>query len=246
MNFPRIIVGQYSDRGLVREENEDSLGWFDTPNGQLFLVADGLGGEAGGKTASEMAVSTIHEVFESGCGPIYPLLKKAVSEANSRIYHKAQSGDPLYRRMGTTVVVLALHDRKAYLAHVGDSRAYLLRKGVLTRLTRDHSQVQAMVDEGWISEEQALGHPYANLLLRCLGSEASVEAELGSAPVDIDAADRFLLCSDGLTGLVRDDEILNVMLEDPDPGTACRSLVSLANKRGGPDNITVQIVGFGP
>jgi protein phosphatase len=243
--FQNITVAHRTDVGLERQENQDSYGyWYDEAgNCHLCIVADGMGGAACGGVASRLAVHIIHERFFSAAErslPIPERLKRAILEAN-RVIHQQAESDPRCHGMGSTCVLLAVSGGRAYLAHVGDSRIYLVRGGRIARLTRDHSRVQRMLNDGLITEEEAIGHPDSNVIDRSLGPRAAVEPEVRSEPIELQAGDTFVLCTDGLTGLVRDEEIFEIVCHTT-PQRACDTLIELANERGGHDNITVEVV----
>jgi protein phosphatase len=229
-----------TDTGQIRVANQDSYGAFtDADRARLFVVADGMGGHRGGETASRIAVETIGEIFRrSEEGPA-ETLRDAFQAANERIWQAAQQDEEL-RGMGTTGVALLLSSGEPlWLAHVGDSRAYRLRHGTLEQLTIDHSMVEHMREHGLLTEEEAANHPDRNVILRSLGVQPTVEVDL--APVTTEPGDRYLLCSDGLSSVVPEAEIA-VVLAQHRPPDAANLLVELANQRGGPDNVTVQVV----
>lgn len=207
MLLPCLIVGQHSDIGRTREENQDASGSFTNSKGRLFTVADGMGGLAGGKIASELAVRVVGEVFERDADPLPQVLKKSLLEANARIFEQSQTGNPLYRGMGTTGVVLVFSEDKAFVAHVGDSRIYLIRNSEIQRLTKDHSEVQYLLDKGALTADEAANYPNRNVLLRALGTHPAVEVDLPPEPIKLQIGDQFLLCTDGLSGCVTDSEI---------------------------------------
>ncbi len=236
-----LELGSRSDVGRVRSANEDSCGHFLRADGtRLLVVADGMGGHRGGATASRTAVATIAESFEASREPDpEQLMGAAVRDANARIFELAQT-DPELEGMGTTVVALLIDPRRRVtVAHVGDSRAYVHRHGRLRPLTTDHSVVAEMQRRGLISSDEAAVHPRRNEILRSVGVLPEVEVELKS--VVGSAGDRFLLCSDGLSGLVSDEEMASVVEAQP-PVEAVDALIEMANERGGPDNVTVQIL----
>ena len=239
-----MVIAQKTHVGNERQDNQDDMGWFSLPTGEIIIVADGMGGEAGGREAAQMAISSMKEFFEKETGPVPVLLDLAIRQANQRIHAKGHCGDPRYLKMGTTVVVLLVKDNEAHMAHVGDSRIYLFRNGKLNRMTRDHSRVQKMVDDGLIDPEEAEDHPDANIISRALGARPDVEPEVRPAPVLIEANDLFLLCTDGLCSLVRDREIEEILRGEGPFDTLCDNLVSAALNNGGNDNITVQIARF--
>lgn len=236
----RFDAAGCTDTGLRRRNNQDAFGECASKDGRLraFVVADGMGGHAGGEVASRLAVEAITEVFVGGDGAVPDRLHAALEAANDRI-HQTQLRDAKLTRMGTTGVAIGFGPDGAWVANVGDSRAYRLRSGRLTQLTRDHSVVAELERRGLITAEEALVHPRRNEVLRSLGLEPTVEIDVDE--VDIAPGDRFLLCSDGLWGVVDDAEIALLLARQP-LAEAGRTLIDAANERGGPDNITVQIV----
>lgn len=236
--------------GLVRDGNEDS-GYAGR---RLMVVADGMGGHVAGEVASSVAVTTLSALDdppgpESGvaAGEIPPIaravaggdpltsLREAVEAANEQL-RLLVGGDPALRGMGTTLTALLHVDGRLGVAHVGDSRCYLLRDGALTQVTMDHTFVQTLVDEGRITAEDAETHPQRSLLTRALDGREDVEPDLSLREAKL--GDRYLLCSDGLSGVVRDPTLQNTLLGHADPAEACDVLVDLALRAGGPDNIT--------
>jgi len=242
-----VKFAQNSDQGLERQDNQDAMAWFgskDNIEGELFILADGMGGEAGGRFAADMAISTIREFFVKSRGDsVSNVLKNSIEEANRRIYAKGTSGDLRYRKMGTTVAVLFIKNGNAYIAHDVDSRIYRYRKGNLERLTKDHSQVQQMVDGGLIKAEDADDHPDANIITRSLGAKPTIEVDIRLSE-KILPGDTFLLCSDGLCGLVKDPEIRAILAQKKAINEICDNLISAALSRGGHDNVTVQLIAF--
>ena len=249
-----ITTASHTDVGRLRTHNEDDCGEFRSEPGDLLLVvADGMGGHRGGATASRMAVETIGRVFQARAGefgkpddpgtPDDPtqLLARAFRQANEAIY-QASLDDASLRGMGTTVVsLLCGADGGVWVAHVGDSRAYQLRDGELVQLTEDHSLVAELQRRGLITAEEALVHPRRNEILRSIGVVPEVETEIRR--LEARAGDRFALCSDGLSGVLRDPEIASILAREA-PDQAVKTLVDRANQQGGPDNITVQIAAF--
>jgi len=232
-----------SDVGRVRDANEDFMAVFERPSGhRLLVVADGMGGHRGGATASRLCVETIGDVFHRSSEAPEALLRDALHAANENVYQLAGE-DPKLAGMGTTAVLLLLTPAsEAWVAHLGDSRAYLLRDGVMSPLTEDHTVVAAMVRRGVLSPEAANDHPRRHELVRCVGFHHAQEPDVSRH--EVHPGDRFLLCSDGLSGLLSDAEMGAVLqreaLED-----AVDTLVGAANERGGLDNITV-VVGAVP
>jgi protein phosphatase len=205
-------------------------------------VADGMGGHAAGEIASQIAASTVEEII-AGSTPdpdMESLLQRSTRTANARVY-ETQKLRPDYRGMGSTLTVLAFRDDHFYVAQVGDSRAYLLRDGVLDQITRDHSLVWPLYESGVISKDDISRHPQKNLITRSIGTHAEVEADLHSGAAL--AGDVFLLCSDGLTDVLSEREILQILsLGGHNPQDLCDALVQAANAGGGPDNVTTIVV----
>lgn len=250
MRFP-VNVACRTDTGREHEENQDSIGYIrDEREGvHLLIVADGVGGAVCGQMASQLAVQTIRQSFfafndQGGgvAGQIGDRLTFAISEANRIILRRGQR-DRRCRGMGSTCAVLAIHNDSAWVAHAGDSRAYLVRENRIVRMTRDHSRVQRMLDDGLITEEEAIDHPEKHYLERALGLREEIRVDL-RLPLPICPGDRLILCTDGLTSLVWDEEIYRIVTGAP-PDEACEQLIALANERGGPDNISVGIARIG-
>lgn len=229
----KIRVGAATDTGRVREHNEDSY----LAAAPLFAVADGMGGHQGGEVASRVALETIDQLGADD----EVALPQAVREANRAVLDRA-ARDRGLAGMGTTLTALVLKDNGIDLAHVGDSRAYLLRDGELQQLTEDHTLVHRMVLEGKLSEDEAKIHPHRSILTRALGVESSVEVD--GVALQVRPGDRVLLCSDGLTSMVPDPEILEILASESDPQKASEELVRAANEAGGQDNVTVMILDF--
>jgi len=237
-----------TDVGRKRKHNEDAY-LLDAERG-LFVVADGMGGHAAGEVASRLTVESIQEFIagtEDDHDNTWPFgynnrysvdgnrLSTAVERANEKVM-RAVVNRPELKGMGTTVVAALFDEKRATLVHVGDSRAYLYRDSELRRLTDDHSWVQEQVNAGILSEEEARSHPLKNVVTRALGGGAHVAVDLIEIPVG--DGDRFLLCSDGLTGMVSDEEITEALSSSRSLEQIVRGLIDLANERGGVDNIT--------
>jgi len=233
-----IEWAELSDVGRQRSSNQDFCGAAIVPGGdRLWIVADGMGGHAGGETASRVAVEAATASFLAGRGPLTERLRESIAAANRAVIETAR-GDRALTGMGTTAVAMALGDG-ACVANVGDSRAYRLRRGRIEQLTRDHSVVAELVRQGAISEEEALIHPRRHEVLRSLGFEDDLDIDVDL--LDVAAGDVLLLCTDGLTGVVDDAEIAALCGKRPQRDAA-RALVDAANARGGPDNVTVQVI----
>jgi PPM family protein phosphatase len=235
----RIEIHSISDTGRQRSNNQDMFGEGHARSGaRWIMVADGMGGHAGGATASRVAVETVSSVVGTSSDAPDVALRSALEAANRVVHDEAQRNEQL-AGMGTTgVAALFSADGVAFVANVGDSRAYRMRDGALEQITLDHSLVAELQRRGMITEEEAIVHPRRNEVLRSLGVEPDVVVDLHQ--LDLQAGDLFLLCSDGLSGVVRDAEIAEVMHREA-PAQAVRTLVDFANSRGGPDNVTVQI-----
>ncbi len=226
-----------TDAGRVREHNEDAIAW-DSEQGWA-LLADGMGGHNAGEVASAIAVEVISEQLKSAeDGIAGALLESAVEQANSAIYQQATAQPRLYT-MGTTVVALSLHAHTLHCAHVGDSRLYRLRGGELQQLSRDHSLVQELLDEGMIDAEQARTSEQKNVITRALGLEPEVEVEMTEDTAL--GGDSYLLCSDGLSDRLRDEEIAELLAGEALPEVA-ENLINAANRHGGEDNISVIVI----
>jgi protein phosphatase len=240
-------VAERSDPGLDpnKQVNEDTCAHRGTRFGDLCVVCDGMGGHAAGREASELAVITILEAFERAQDGTDPaeVLRASIDEANRAVYEMCAS-EVVFGRPGSTVVALLMHSGGTEIAHVGDSRAYMIHDGKVARVTRDHSLVQELVERGLITPEQAARHPDANRITRALGMTPEVDIEVRSAPLLHAAGDVFVLCSDGLSDLVEDEEILGIAGAGP-LTEAVDKLVNLANARGGHDNITVVLARAG-
>jgi PPM family protein phosphatase len=229
-----------TDLGRYREGNEDSH-YCGT---SLFAVADGLGGHRAGEVASATAIEVIAEFDQPP--PHYPdearhVLAEAVAAANRAVIEKAAS-NPDYSGMATTLTVALLHQDQLSIAHVGDSRAYLLRDGEpLRQLTDDHTVVAQLVRQRRLSPEEAEVHPFRSVLVTAVGLEPEPQVDL-LRPIDLRPGDQVLLCSDGLTEPVSDDTIADLVAANDDGDAACRALIDAANQAGGPDNITVVLL----
>ncbi len=241
-----LVSVKVTDVGRVRTHNEDYVDEYVPQDpqqlarkGALYIVADGMGGHQAGEVASEGAVKlVISHYYKDTTHDIGTSLVRAIRAANQMVYDQAQA-DSAKTGMGTTLVAAVILGRKVYLGNVGDSRAYLVHKAGITRITEDHSWVEEQVRAGLLTPDQAMRHPQKNLLTRALGTKPSVDVDLFEGELGKD--DKLLLCSDGLTGRVEDREIASIVNQYA-PEEAARRLVALANERGGNDNITVLIV----
>lgn len=234
-----IIFGNLTHQGN-RDDNQDSYGKYSTSYGELFIVCDGMGGRKGGATASGLAVDCIKDTFFSSPN-LTPteIIIKAILRANEFIYESSLKDSEL-NGMGTTAVILLIDKLNVYVANIGDSRIYEIKNAKIIRLTKDHSFVQTLVDDGYITPEEAKHHPDKNMITSFIGQNGEIKYDI-LGPLPKIEGTTYLLCSDGLHDLVEDAEILDIVSQH-DPQKACSELVQLALKRGGYDNITVQVV----
>lgn len=226
--------------GMVRELNEDNFAVKKTDEFDLIIVADGMGGHQAGEVASETAVNKIAEyITEHGNTESIPqLLEEAMLFANETIYQRAKQ-DPNCASMGTTAVLCYIKGNDVYFANVGDSRAYLLGLSGMEQVTEDHSLVMELLRQGEITREEAEHHPQKNVITRALGTERTVETDVFHC--ELEPEDMILLCSDGLTGMLSDTEIAEIMWSEGSAEEHLEQLISIANQRGGYDNITIVV-----
>ncbi|GAB4576260.1 MAG: hypothetical protein Kow0077_31860 [Anaerolineae bacterium] len=247
-----ITVSGRTDIGQARENNEDSIGLWAVQGVLLALVADGMGGAVAGEEASRLTVEAVQADFvgeERGGHGLLALAEELITEklteairfANKAVMERVDE-DTRLRGMGTTATLAYVHGRRAIIAHVGDSRAYLIdgTQGWINQITSDHSFVEALLAAGHITEEQATDHPMKNVLYRALGQTPDTTADIYDRYLK--AGDRIVLCSDGLTRHVSPREIADQVLANPDPSEATQALIDLANARGGEDNISVVVI----
>ncbi|MCX7711937.1 MAG: Stp1/IreP family PP2C-type Ser/Thr phosphatase [Clostridia bacterium] len=233
-----------SDKGIVRELNEDSYnilaGYPNVP--VSFIIADGMGGHNSGEVASQMAVNIIsNHILENPESftneeQIQSSLREVIEKANSLIYAASKDNSDHYG-MGTTLILAVVCNRKLYIGHVGDSRVYVLRDANLEQITTDHSFIEELLKNGSITREEALKHPKRNLITRALGCMEEVEVD--TYICNLKENDIYILCTDGLSNLVDEETLKNIVSNNEDPDTACRELIDTANSNGGEDNITV-------
>ena len=236
-----------TDIGLVRRENQDaySINVIGEERFAVCLVCDGMGGANAGGVASIIAAQTFAEEMRDGhkasmeMDELARLVLRAAAKANTEVWEHALS-HPECDGMGTTLVAAVIRDRSAIIANIGDSRAYLMGEQGIQRLTRDHSIVEDLIYNGTLSREQAKNHPEKNVITRALGTEEECECDLYRR--ELEPGEVLLLCSDGLSNLVEEQELLYEAYQDPDREHACRRLINIANSRGGRDNITVVII----
>ncbi|HYU30805.1 MAG TPA: protein phosphatase 2C domain-containing protein [Thermoanaerobaculia bacterium] len=238
-----LRIGAGAHRGLVREDNQDRISRLLSPFGEVFVVADGMGGHEGGATAAQMLIDCLG-VHLRALPPETPpdeALRQAAAQTNADIHRRAQGSDPHLARMGATSVVALIQGNRAWIGHAGDSRAYLWRDGRLARLTRDHTLVQRMLDHQILNDEEARHHPDANVVTRAFGQTPEIELEI-APPLELEDGDRLLLCSDGLSGSVDDAAIAEALAADSDPQAVAQALIDLALQAGGEDNVSVQLL----
>ena len=235
-----------SDKGIIREQNEDfwNIVLDNKGNPIAFIIADGMGGHKAGDVASRMAVEIISQEICRGFEAINSsttigFLEKAVNLANDEIYKYALlnlNGTGI----GTTLTLGLIHSGKITIAHIGDSRFYLIRGGTIQSMTRDHSFVGELVEKGVLDQEEARNHPLRNQITRALGYEKNIEIDFYN--IDVKKGDMYLFCTDGLTVKVSSDELLTMLEQEKDLNVILKNMVELANQRGGDDNITAIIV----
>jgi len=248
---PGVEVANQTDVGCRRENNEDALSYWEPASdidfmriGRVAVIADGMGGYEGGQEASRLAVETVLHVYghEPSSDPGAALVK-GLLEAHHRIRQYAET-HPELQGMGTTCTAMALLGHHLFVAHVGDSRLYLLRRGTIQRLTHDHSYVGRLVESGILRSEEAESHPQRHILTAALGAGTELSPEALAEPLVVQSGDSLVLCTDGLWSQISEKELLGVV-SSHGPAAACMELVRIARDRGGPDNITLQILRVG-
>jgi PPM family protein phosphatase len=239
-------VAAITDGGCKRSENQDNF--YISPDQRVFVVADGMGGELGGATASKLAVEAVEQLWKSSPPntgdkeSIQQWLVEAVSNANHSVF-SVSNNDPTVQGMGTTIVVaVQSDDYHLYIAHVGDSRAYMIREGKTIVLTQDHSVVMDLLLAGRISAEQFRTSPFRNYITRCVGHNHKVEID--RTPVEVKANDRVIICSDGLPTVLQDENIGEVVQQHEDPEEVCKELLKKTLDGGAPDNVTIVTIRY--
>jgi protein phosphatase len=235
-----------TDKGLIRETNEDSCNIIRDSRNDIyaFIIADGMGGHNCGEIASGTAVEYISAYFEDHAGDFLSAadrgaaLKELVQDANSQVWEKSLES-PETNGMGTTLTMAVVAGNTATVAHVGDSRLYLVREGRLQQVTNDHSYIEELVRKGTLTREEADNHPGRNIITRAIGSSPELEVDIFSLTMLIN--DILVLCTDGLTNMVGEDEIGGTA-QSNDPEAACKQLIEAANRNGGEDNVTVIVI----
>ncbi|MGH7711917.1 MAG: Stp1/IreP family PP2C-type Ser/Thr phosphatase [Gemmatimonadaceae bacterium] len=238
-----LTVAARTDVGMIRSGNEDAFFAHATHQAGLFIVADGMGGHAAGEVASEMAVQIVarelSEINDLHGDGVRDKVSHALREANRAIFERTLAESDK-QGMGTTASVLILSGKRYLIGQVGDSRIYILREGGLKQLTKDHSYVQEQVDAGLLTPEQARYHPYSNVITRCVGAGEAIEPDTFAG--EVKSGDVFLLASDGLTGMVDDRRLQQLLLSRATARRVVDALIAEANYRGGLDNITAIVV----
>lgn len=237
-----------TDVGCHRENNEDNYAYWEPQDeaafqrlGRLAVVADGMGGAEGGQHASRIAVEAVCEIYPGSPEPDpQQRLLESFREANDRVQQEARA-KPMLHGMGTTLTACAIVGNSLYFAHIGDSRLFLVRAGEARQLSRDHSLVARLIESGTIRPEDAETHPQKHVLTAAVGVAEDLQPDMPSAPIELRSSDVLILCTDGLWGQMTTAEIAEIASKSA-PQNACKSLVQLAKQRGGPDNITVQIL----
>lgn len=237
--------GVKTDKGMLREINEDSYNIISGYPGipVSFVVADGMGGHNSGEIASKMAVDFISnhilqfpEAFQKD--DISEEIKEMVRLANLSVFNKSLENEA-NQGMGTTLVLAIVQNKKLIIGHIGDSRAYLIRNGKLSRITTDHSYIEELIKSGTLTRKEAENHPKKNIITRALGCSDEVEVDIYT--MDIMDKDIFLLCTDGLTNMLEEEELIKIVENTDDPVEACNKLIDTANNKGGEDNITAVV-----
>ncbi|RKD34366.1 Stp1/IreP family PP2C-type Ser/Thr phosphatase [Thermohalobacter berrensis] len=241
-------VGVCTDVGEIRKINQDSFFYSDLDQFPLFVVADGMGGHNAGEVASRRAVEIVKKIFYDNKEKLLnndievsEFIKNTLKKANLIVYEEAQKKEECYG-MGTTVTMAYIYDNRLFIGHIGDSRAYLFRNNELIQLTQDHSLVAELVRKGSITKEEAINHPQKNIITRALGTEEDIEIDIISK--DLIENDIILLCTDGLTNMVSEERIKEILLLNKNLQDACDELTKTANDLGGFDNTTVMLIGI--
>lgn len=241
-------IGVKTDTGRIRENNQDAYYIPSEGQGPLYIIADGMGGHKAGEIASELAIDLISQDFNEYFHEesfteeeIKEFIEASINKANKEIYNKSLEEES-YSGMGTTVTLAYIYNDNLYIGHVGDSRAYAIQKGVIRQITEDHSLVEELIKNGSISKEEAKHHPQRNIITRAVGTSENIEIDIIVLPIKM--VEIFLLCTDGLTSMLDDEEIQEVLTNSQDMQLACEKLVKLSNNRGGYDNITVLAIKF--
>lgn len=241
-----IAIGNATDLGKLREQNEDYMAHFETPVGYCIVVCDGMGGHAAGAVASQNAIVSIQQYLQDSQNEnssIPLVLKNAIEFTNYQLREMGNQ-NPALKGMGTTCVLALIQNGHLYTAHAGDSRIYIVRKGGIKQITKDHSSVQKLIDMGTLTEEEAELSDKKHQISKAIGIFDKVEATITQTPLALQKNDKILLCSDGLTGHVNKEKIVEIIQSNVDIQNAALKLINLANDGGGSDNITVQLIHY--
>lgn len=233
------MIGMRSDMGNSRKINEDFSGYHEDADKRIFIIADGMGGHNAGELASKIAVNNTIDFINSISNEEddKEILKEAIDASNSKIYELSKT-DIALKGMGTTITACLVREDKMIVANIGDSRCYILKREGIQQVTKDHSYVQQLVDNGSITKEEAVTHPNKNIITRALGTAPKVDIDMFS--IDLNDVYKVVLCTDGLTNVLSEEEICNVIIGD-NCEASCRNLVELCKQKGGRDDITVII-----
>lgn len=230
-----------TDRGTVREQNQDTFHLWKEDNTAALLVCDGMGGARAGNVASALAAQAFTEAIQHSDAQPDQRLTAALAQANEQVYQRAHR-DPDCRGMGTTLVAALVEDNLAHIINVGDSRAYYLSQDGIRQITIDHSLVQDLLQRGHITPEEARNHPNKNVITRALGVDNKLEGDLFTQ--ELEPGSMLLLCSDGLSNVLEDEELLEVALHGGTPEEGCQRLIGLALERGATDNVTAVLLAW--
>lgn len=241
-----MFICACSDVGKVRDINQDAYFYMEDEILPIFIVADGMGGHKAGEVASNTAISKIVNYYNANKEKIIneemqipQFINESVSIANDELIKESESDEEL-KGMGTTITMCLVLNQEAYIGHVGDSRAYLLRDGELKQITQDHSLVGELLRTGSITKEEARNHPKKNIIMRALGTKKDIKTDVFTK--SLKNGDKIVLCTDGLTNMVTDEEILDVIKNEEDTTSSCSTLVNISNKYGGIDNTTIMLI----
>lgn len=241
-----MFICACSDVGKVRDINQDAYFYIEDEVLPIFIIADGMGGHKAGEVASNTAISKIVSYYEANKERIIneemfvpQFINESVAIANEELIKESENDDEL-KGMGTTITMCLILDQEAYIGHVGDSRAYLLRDGELKQLTQDHSMVGELLRTGSITKEEAMNHPKKNIIMRALGTKKDLKADIFTK--NLINGDRVVLCTDGLTNMVTDEKILEIINNEEESSSTCSTLVNISNENGGIDNTTIMLI----
>lgn len=242
-----MVRGALSDIGRTRDKNQDAFYISKENELQLYIVADGMGGHRCGELASSMALEIVKESFLNSVeklnkkNNVIRLIKESIEKANINIYLKSLEREE-WKGMGTTITLAYIFKDRILIGHVGDSRAYIVEDGILRQLTEDHSYINELIKNGTITKEEAKSHPKKNMITRAVGSSSTIEVDIIEEKYKL--GDTLIICSDGLFNMLDEDEINDVFKKEKKMQLACEILTSMANKKGGLDNITIIAIKF--